>query len=793
MSKRLPYLISILVLLLACTGYADIMIGDFEDGVGDWALTWEGTSTIAVSNIGATSGSQSLAINAPANVFSWAVMWEGLVDLKKYPTLAADVTWIAAEWDPQADIWVNFKDVAINSDGPSGWQQYIPNDELNPAWPGSWDPANWGDNTRTLTWDISNYDATGATYLQLIFSTNMGSVTTPGTYYIDNVRLIPYPPAPVGPYAGGLVAYYPMENNVNDATGNGHDGVFMADPNAGDPNFVEGLVCNGMALDLDGVNDYVDCGYDPVFDFTDQMTVSAWVTIRSIPTAWMAATAKGEYAWRLGNANMDPRFHFGITIWNAPDTASVDATTAVGYDEWHHIAGVYDGASINVYLDGELDGSAPTTEPIGVNDKNVFIGDNPDAIGRYWDGLVDEVKIFGRALSNDEVRHLAGYRSVPADPGVDNLVAYYPLENNADDASGNGLNGTFLGDPNTGEPNYIEGPVGMALDLDGVDDYIDCGNDAVFDITDEITLAAWVNPRDIGNSQDNPWLGKGDKSYAIKGFRRGNVIEFFVYDGGWYTAHVDVGESFNGEWHHTAGVYNGKQLKFYVDGELGVAADRVGGIALSTSAVNIGKNSDKSNRFYDGAIDEAVIYNRALSVSEILYIMGERAVVDIDVANASFELGGKQSGFDDVPGWNSVGPQSNLGVTDLWWTPTDGDMVAWMGHSSPSIWQLTDHVIECRDIFDLDVDAALLSADPPLQIVLYYDDDGARVPVAVGNVSPADEMAEYSLLFTASDVPECIGHKIGIELANVSGEIGCYIAVDNVRLVVTQQTEPVKP
>ena len=83
-----------------------------------------------------------------------------------------------------------FQKMAINSDGPSGWMTYTPSDPVNPEWLGTWNPAGWGDHTRILTWDISNYDATGATWMQIIFSQNMGGVINPGNFYIDNVRLI---------------------------------------------------------------------------------------------------------------------------------------------------------------------------------------------------------------------------------------------------------------------------------------------------------------------------------------------------------------------------------------------------------------------------------------------------------------------------------------------------------------------------------------------------------------------------------------------------------------------------
>ncbi len=186
-------------------------------------------------------------------------------------------------------------------------------------------------------------------------------------------------------------------NTAADSSGYGNDGILH-----GDPQWVEGIL--GGALDLDGSGDYVDCGNNPAFAMTtNQMTVAAWVTIRSIPGEWRAAVAKGENAWRLGNVNMDPRFHFGMTWWDQPNPYAVDGGTSVNFNEWHHIAGTFDGANINIYLDGVVDASATTPEPIGTNNLNVFIGDNPEATGRYWDGLIDDVRLYNRALTTEEI------------------------------------------------------------------------------------------------------------------------------------------------------------------------------------------------------------------------------------------------------------------------------------------------------------------------------------------------------------------------------------------------------
>jgi len=723
----------ILIALFLClagsmTGFADVDVivyeNDFEDPCQVDALSgwnWGDNGTVhnvvyadyegnmVVEHTGTIDNSAGTADISTRFGSKWGMELSGNTSTNPADyTIEFDLRNLSGDWDPigleffvlpgdqgygsgiseyaQADGWVhvsaNLADLSVGWWAGQAWDMTLPAWQIElggPAWPGVSVPAG------TPAWDQ--------------------------IWLMDNLKITMIS-KPVGTGAGNLVAYYPMENDVNDATGNGHDGVFMGDPNAGDPNFVEGLVCNGMALDLDGVNDYVDCGYDPVFDFTSEMTVSAWVTIRSIPTAWTAAVAKGEYAWRLGNVNMDPRFHFGITIWNAPDTASIDATTAVGYDEWHHIAGVFDGANINLYLDGELDGSAPTTEPIGVNDKNVFIGNNPDATDRYWDGLVDEVKIFGKALSNDEVRYLAGYRSVPADPSVDNLVAYYPLENNADDASGNELHGVFMGDPNTGEPNYVEGQVGMALDLDGVDDYMDCGYDPLFDVTtNEITVSAWVT---IG-SNANQWAAiaaKGEYAWRLGNASWDPRFHFGITI--WSapdTASIDgVTAVAYDEWHHVAGVFDGANIMVYLDGALDVSAATTEPIGVNDKNMLIGNNPDDPVRYWDGLVDELKIYDRALSECELLYL-AERPCIPVhsytfedgtandSVGSADGTLVGgavvadgallttAQDQWMEMPG-DVIDINSFDAVTiEAWYTPTAGantgwSMLAYLGGSS---------------------------------------------------------------------------------------------------------------
>jgi hypothetical protein len=215
---------------------------------------------------------------------------------------------------------------------------------------------------------------------------------------------------------------------------------------------------------------------------------------------------------------------------------------------------------------------------------------------------------------------LSEYDVTPIAPNDANLVAYYKFDGNFNDSSGNA---------NHGEPNGAtivnDLSRGQVASFDGVNDYVDCGSSTIFDINDQITLSVWVKTNDTGNGEHNPYVAKGDHSYAIK-HRTDNNIEFFIYDGAWYSAAFPVDSSFNGVWHHLAGTYDGSQVKLYVDGNSVAPTEHSGAIASSTSPVNIARDAENTDRLYDGLIDDVRIYNRALSHGGVAWLAGKTSV-----------------------------------------------------------------------------------------------------------------------------------------------------------------------
>ncbi len=159
----------------------------------------------------------------------------------------------------------------------------------------------------------------------------------------------------------------------------------------------------------------------------------------------------------------------------------------------------------------------------------------------------------------------------------------------------------------------------------------------------------------------------------------------------------------------------------------------------------------------------------------------------VEIENFSFELPGteKQTGFDNVPGWSTDGPCADSGV-ETGYTPTDGDWTAYLMSGDPAVWQLTDHKITKWDVLELKVDARITWAATTLKMSLYYDDNGARVSAASKDVTLSDTMQEYTLSFSAGDVPASAGHKIGIEFSNISSG-DTWVGLDNVRLAPPAQ------
>jgi len=190
-------------------------------------------------------------------------------------------------------------------------------------------------------------------------------------------------------------------DTVLDSSGNNHHGQLM-----GNSRIISDPV-RGNVLNLDGNNSYVDCGQDIRFDIKMSITVSCWIKVNEYNIMDQAIVTKGETSWRLQRAKTTPSVLFACPgIESANEGDSLSATAPVDDGSWHHIAGVYDGVNVSVYVDGVLDTSMPGSGEMDINSRAVLIGKNPEFPERCWNGLIDDVRIYNLALSKEEIKTL---------------------------------------------------------------------------------------------------------------------------------------------------------------------------------------------------------------------------------------------------------------------------------------------------------------------------------------------------------------------------------------------------
>ncbi|UCF44248.1 MAG: LamG domain-containing protein [Planctomycetota bacterium] len=209
--------------------------------------------------------------------------------------------------------------------------------------------------------------------------------------------------------SAGLVARYEFEGNANDSNGSNHGTVIGA------PTYPAGV--SGQAISLDGILDYVVIAGSNTpghaFDINDAITVAAWINVDAFDNDYATIISKGDDAWRLARNLNNDRLEFACTgVTSGSVWGHIVGGTSVDDGQWHHAAGVYDGSGLYLYIDGVLDSWDEATGFMNNNSYEVYIGENAEATGRLWNGLLDDVRVYNRGLSHGEITSLAGESEV---------------------------------------------------------------------------------------------------------------------------------------------------------------------------------------------------------------------------------------------------------------------------------------------------------------------------------------------------------------------------------------------
>ena len=205
----------------------------------------------------------------------------------------------------------------------------------------------------------------------------------------------------------------------------------------------------GYALNFDGSSDYIDCGVNDILNI-EELTASAWIKTRStiaesspraIMSRWNTGTGGRSWLFRVLNGNLM------LYIKNTGGTTK-SCSTPLPLNKWVYVTATFDKKKIKLYINGTLQNSTSLTGSIKITNSKFFIGVN-DNKTNFFDGILDEARLWNRALTETEIRN---NMNKPLTGNEAGLVAYYQMNEGADgtcsggkdvcDKSGNGNHGT---------------------------------------------------------------------------------------------------------------------------------------------------------------------------------------------------------------------------------------------------------------------------------------------------------------------------------------------------------------
>jgi len=234
-------------------------------------------------------------------------------------------------------------------------------------------------------------------------ASNFGSDNNLGEIFVSPVNL------------SGLVLYLTFDegrgNIVYDYSGNKNNGrlyngsnVCSNPPNSGCPTWVDGKF--GKALSFDGVDDYVIANTINV----PYLTISVWVKWFRFfeDSAGHAIVSNSNYAadgYMLYQATDAPYNRIQAFVYTT-SIAVIVSKTLLNTNEWYHVVLTYDGSFIKLYINGVLDNRVAQSGTIKATTNPFLIGSTYTTGEAKFNGIIDEVRIFNRALSEEEIKFL---------------------------------------------------------------------------------------------------------------------------------------------------------------------------------------------------------------------------------------------------------------------------------------------------------------------------------------------------------------------------------------------------
>ena len=450
-------------------------------------------------------------------------------------------------------------------------------------------------------------------------------------------------------YTNALVGWWKMDEGSGtttaDSSGNGNTGTLTNSPTwttSGEIN---------DALSFNGTTQLVNVPDVASLQIPGSWTVATWVNLNS-PRATSRDTMivksttsmYANYNLFLDNGSVTAGLGWAIAYTSGCGVTMTKLTTTPSTGVWYHVAGVYNSVAqtLTLYVNGSnvasnsVTGCLPSQTGPG---NTLTLGIEYSTAATALNGILDDSRVYNRALSAAEVSALYSGSANGATGGVcgvtgggngptTGLVGWWKLDDGssgttpttAADSSGTGNAGTL-----TNSPTWTtSGVISNALTF-GTNMYVNIPDAASLDLAASWTVSAWVNPSSFPVSGDwyallNRSGGAGKSNYELDIENNGGLVQWNVdFDSAGSSYLLYTSNIVKGSWYHLAGVWDSSSnnLYLYLDGVL-VGTQNTGTYTpLAASGYPLTIGGYVASHSLIGSIDDARVYNRALSATEI--------------------------------------------------------------------------------------------------------------------------------------------------------------------------------
>jgi hypothetical protein len=457
------------------------------------------------------------------------------------------------------------------------------------------------------------------------------------------------PPTTGGQLSEGLVGYWKMDEaswtndcstaTVLDSSGNGNNGTACpatTGPTSG------GIGKFGNGGSFDGSDDYAQLvsNTESILETNpDEWSYSIWFKSgastgkKTLIANYDSATGDSTVGvWAgLNAASHVGDVYISIRGTDAPDYLYTDGTHDYNDGAWHHLmVTAKKGESVNGYIDDQpfASGSLGTNDYIDTAPLRLGALRYNDTISEFFDGSIDEVRIYNRALSASEVRNLYNWAPGP--------VAYWAFDSSSGttipDISGNNNDLTWTGT----SPTLTTGKFGKSIEvLGGTDYYYINSFNNLNNAPLQFTVAYWIQPLELSNYNQtlramSDWPGFVIHTNEDGAMWAGIDDDDGVWDSRFDASDMPAGTMETNKWQHFTFTYNNGAAAVYKNGIKLVSKTGMD-LTDNWNGFQIGYNSDPDN--INGMVDEVRIYNYARTPSQIIEDM-----------NAGHPMGGSPIG-----------------------------------------------------------------------------------------------------------------------------------------------------